>query len=92
MQGVAWSAELAPRTAIGYARIPLHATLLPRHYVPLRADLSDFENITKLITEAPDAEVTRRLERIAVNAQALVKSFSVAHTLKRVSEQLNRVW
>ena len=59
------------------------------HYIPLKADLSDFVEITRLINST---SMQGLFQRIALNAKELTERFSYEAEVTRVATDLTQYW
>ena len=60
------------------------------HYIPLEDDLSDFKNVTSIVTR--NGSALNMLESIASHALQLSKTISYSSEIARVRNELNRLF
>ena len=56
-----------------------------RHYIPIRSDLSDLINVTRLVK-------VRNFKYIRENARLLVSEFTYDREVNRVAKELSEFW
>jgi len=61
------------------------------HFIPLSANFSDLENVTRLITSTEIVDV-KKLENIAENAREYCTQYSYLNEIQRVSLEIFLIW
>jgi hypothetical protein len=61
------------------------------HFIPLSANFSDLENVTRLITSTEIVDVNK-LENIAENAREYCTQYSYLNEIQRVSSEIFLIW
>ena len=59
------------------------------HYIPLKADLSDFETMTQMINQSHSFPL---LAKVALNAKLFTENFTLEKEIVRVARELNFYW
>lgn len=74
-----------------YTSFVLHKMVAWKHYIPLTANFSDFEEKTKLVTLTDDISM-RKLEGIRNNAKKLAQEITYEKEVLRVANELSIAW